>query len=310
MRLSRVLLWCLAGAVVFSIVVPTLVAFTAARNWVDPENLVLLGINIVLFTGAALCCAIIMERGRAVPWMRSAIVASAFCGAGWSLALFLSTGSNEWLWGLLLIWPTVWAGLMLVIGILLLPRDRGGWWRWMRLATIGITSVLAVYICLAATIFNIAYKFGLFWNEVFIQSMFWLTIVALVSWLFFRIKPPRQALPRRLIMICIPFLVLLAMLVLVLCRSGVIDFTEHWMPDQRDEDIAARIGVALALLAGGGMFACLLTIWIPGLTGRPQPVDHVREFALRCPRCGEEQTARTGAYTCRRCALAIKVDLL
>ena len=88
------------------------------------------------------------------------------------------------------------------------------------------------------------------------------------------------------------------------------DWDLRWELIRRYEDAVFRVGAILAILAGGGAFTTLLTIWIPGLTGRPQPDALPHNFGLCCPRCGHQQIARTGEYNCRQCGLSIKVDLL
>ena len=132
--------------------IPLMLMFSPVMIRIDPELLITTGIIVILFVTAALGCAIVMERGRAGRWMQSGVIASIIGGAGWTALFLLNDHITEWLWLVLLTWPTCWAGLMLVVGILLLPANREGWWRWLRRVTIMLTALLAAHICLATSL--------------------------------------------------------------------------------------------------------------------------------------------------------------
>jgi hypothetical protein len=310
MRLSKVLLWCLAGTVVLTIAVPVVVAFTPLAAWVDYRMIIFVGAYIVLFATIALGCAIVMERGRAVRWMRSGLIACVACGVGWPLFVFLSDWRTEELWFLVLVWPTCWAGLMLVVGILLLPRNRGGWWTSMRRVTIVLTSLLGVQICFSVAFYWIGDEFGLYWAVLVGRPTTWLALMLVGSLVWLLVRRSRLVLMRRLLMISIILLAAYVVIAALFLRAPEVVPDSYWTPSYDYEETAIRIAAILALLAGGGAFTTLIIIWIPGLTGQPQPDALLRSFGLRCPRCGHEQTAQTGEYSCRQCGMSIKVELL
>jgi hypothetical protein len=105
------------------------------------------------FAISALSCATALERGRARPWMISGLLACLVGALGWfALIRFLPMGgSDDWFFPFLLLIPlTCWAGLMMLIAWLLLPRVAKWWLRWIRALAMLFAALLAAHVCIAA----------------------------------------------------------------------------------------------------------------------------------------------------------------
>ena len=119
------------------------------------------------FAIAAMSCATAIERGRARPWMISGLLACAVGAIGWiGLIWFYPIGGpDEWFYPfLLLIPPTCWAGLMMLIAWLLLPRVTKWWPRWIRALAIIIAALLAVHVCVATCAYLLIAD-GMSWED-------------------------------------------------------------------------------------------------------------------------------------------------
>jgi hypothetical protein len=69
---------------------------------------------------------------------------------------------------------------------------------------------------------------------------------------------------------------------------------------------AARLGAVIGLLAAGGVAGTLIGAWLCRVSGWAAPV---LDYWIRCPRCGREQSLRTGASACAQCGLAVKLEV-
>ncbi|MDY7107467.1 MAG: hypothetical protein SYC29_02415 [Planctomycetota bacterium] len=104
------------------------------------------------FTVAALSCAAAMERGRARGWMLTGLLASALAALGWIRTVWFHPVGRpgEWLTPFLLLMPpTGWAGLMMLIAWLMLPRVTNRWLAVVRALSIICAALLAVHVCIA-----------------------------------------------------------------------------------------------------------------------------------------------------------------
>ncbi len=152
MRLTKVLLWGIAGAV-------GLMLAAGVASWFFPllrgdlEQLLGLGVLIVLFFCVALGCAAALERGRAPRLMRSGITIGAVALAGWISMIWFADYTTKLTWQKILTWPTTWACLMMVMGLVLMPRPRAAWWMWLRRVTIVLLCLLSLHICLATSFY-------------------------------------------------------------------------------------------------------------------------------------------------------------
>jgi hypothetical protein len=89
--------------------------------------------------------------------------------------------------------------------------------------------------------------------------------------------------------------------------SGAWNYQQRW----EYEETAYRIGGGLAALVGGSL-ATTIVVGLAGvMTGRSaQPSTTPRQpYWLQCPRCGREQEALTGPYTCSSCNLRTRIEL-
>lgn len=308
MRLSKVLMWCLVGSVVLAVAL-TILASTSLVWWIDPEIPMALGAGAVVLCTIALGCAVVMERGRSIWWMRSGIVACGVCVAELAVLIPLPELLDDWLLPIVLIWPFAWALLMLAVGILMLPKRRGGWWEWLRRISIVLVALLAGHCCLAASLCEIHYELVLAAELLSRKPVAWVVLLCsggvamllLVRW-------RRYMSGSAWIFGFLGFLglVLDVVMLLITARSENPD----WGYDYVYEDVSLRMGMIHVMLASSASLATLVTICVPGLTRRPVSVAAVRVFELCCPRCGCEQTGRTGEYSCPECGLTIKVDML
>jgi hypothetical protein len=98
---------------------------------------------------AALACASTLERGRCMALMWSGIAALALSAAGWVAFALLEgtlTPRAEQRWASLLVLPTCWGGLCVVIGLVMHRRVPSAVGLWMRRATIAVAALLAAAV--------------------------------------------------------------------------------------------------------------------------------------------------------------------
>ena len=306
MRLSRILLWTLLIVGAAALLIVAALFFSPSRLLI-PAQLLECTLYALLWVAVALGCAVVMERGRAVPFMISGLAACAVTLALSIGAVFLGDYNTWSVWLMFIVWPAAWAFLMLLIGVLMLPRSRGGWWRMLRRSAIVLLAVLAAHICFAVT-----------YHELFLSGASHLlvrpvSLVAIGSLLIVLVLSIRRG-ARFAARWTVAWLILLLMapfgLSLTFGTGWSSPYLHDWSRALAYEEAVYRIGTALALLAGGAFAGTFLTLWLPALAGRGELRGPVAEFALRCPRCGEEQTGRTGGCTCRRCGLSIRVELV
>jgi hypothetical protein len=150
MRWSRILLWCLPATVVPTILVPMWLVYASA-GYGAPYRAVGTGLLLIAFIVFALGCAAALDRGRLPGLLRSALVVGAVALIGWIGMVWLARRQTELLWLKFSVWPTCWAGLMMLIGLLMLPQRRALWWIWLRRATIVLLAVLALNIGVSVT---------------------------------------------------------------------------------------------------------------------------------------------------------------
>ena len=183
--------------------------------------------------------------------MRSGIVIGAISVVGWIVMDIYDEYSLEWVWFTFLIWPTNWACLMMIIGLLLFPEPRAKWWMQLRRITIALFIILAAIICIAIIL-----------------------------------HPSNDVL-----------------------RSITTTDSRNWQRDQVYEELAAKIGWVIGLLANGGaLFVWLAAAFLKPVAREALTTIH-SSYWLSCPRCGLEQQAMTGSDNCDKCNLQIKVEL-
>ena len=106
----------------------------------------------VIITGfalAALACATTLEQGRCMALMWSGIVASALSATAWvafALRQGMLTPQTAQLWVSWLVPPTCWAGLCVVIGLVMQRRQPSAVGVWLGRATIAGAALLAAAI--------------------------------------------------------------------------------------------------------------------------------------------------------------------
>jgi hypothetical protein len=153
MRLSRILLWAIAVTAVLTIVAP-LVLFYYPIGRLQLAVVVGAGILLLLYLVCAMTCAVAMESGRAPRLMRSGMIAGAIAIVSW-----LGLIAIEPDWPILLavqrviIWPSVWVCLMMLVALTLMPRPHQRWWLALRNVTIGALALVAIHIALAFTFY-------------------------------------------------------------------------------------------------------------------------------------------------------------
>ena len=151
MKLTKLCLWAIAGTVVLTIGTYCLVFFMPF-NQSEIGIFVGVGICILLYLCVVLGCAVALEKGRLPRLMRSGIAVGAIALVGWIAMIVFEHYNLPLDWYLVLYWPTNWACLMMVVGLLLLPEPRAKWWILLRRITIGLFILLAAIICLAITL--------------------------------------------------------------------------------------------------------------------------------------------------------------
>lgn len=152
MRLTRLVLWGMVAAVGLTVLalVASLMFPLVMLQW---EDLLPTGILVVLAHGVAFGCAVAREQGRAPRLMLSGIWAAAAALVACVVMIWVEGAADFDELGVIATWPTVWACLVMVIGLLVMPRARPGWWIWMRRASFVLLAVLAAHICLAVTFY-------------------------------------------------------------------------------------------------------------------------------------------------------------
>lgn len=152
MRLTRLVLWGMVAAVGLTVLalVASLMFPLVMLQW---EDLLPTGIFVVLAHGVAFGCAVAREQGRAPRLMLSGIWAAAAALVACVVMIWVEGAADFDELGVIVTWPTVWACLVMVIGLLIMPRARPGWWIWMRRASFVLLAVLAAHICLAVTFY-------------------------------------------------------------------------------------------------------------------------------------------------------------
>lgn len=149
MRLSRLLVWGMAATVggtallfiVFTYVPPM-------RGWVqEPAKIIACGLFTIVYLAVAMVCTVCAEHGRAPRLMRSGLIG----GLVGLLAMYVAIVPDSEVLMRIALPPAMWGMLMAVIGLLLLPQRRPGWWSWARAATIALVSLLAAVICIGVS---------------------------------------------------------------------------------------------------------------------------------------------------------------
>ncbi len=295
-RLSKLLLWALVVAV--SLTATSMLASITTSYYSDFEQLSGAGMLVCLFCVQALGCAVVAEHGRAVGFMRSGIIAGAMALLGWLSIVFYASGSGDEV----VTWPTAWAGLLLVVGVLLVSRVRVKWWCMLRTMTIVLLAVLAAQIALLGWLSIVVYASGS-GEDLWPKVVTWLT-----AWACLMLVVGVLLLPRVTVKwwrsLRIATIVLLAML------SAHIALAVSFAPEYswRYEEMAFRSGAAIALLAAGGIVTTFITAWTLRLSGAVGSQREFVPFWLTCPRCGAEQEGVTEGYACRQCRLRIRVQ--
>ena len=150
MRLSRHLLWALLVAIGLTILAPVLASLYPLQL-PDAQTMFAIGLLIVVHVVLALGCAIPLERGLSRGWMRSGIIASVMSLLAWSLAILLRAKLPYLAGQRAAVWPTAWACLMMVVGLLLMPRSHGTLGRLLRAFAIVLCSLLGLAYCASVT---------------------------------------------------------------------------------------------------------------------------------------------------------------
>jgi len=118
------------------------------------------------FVAAALSCATAMERGRARRWMITGLFACAVGALGWVRMVWFHPIGRPASWVaplLLLMPPTCWAGLMMLVAWLVLPQVTKRWLVWVRAFSVVFASLLAAHVCIATC------AYPLFVDEVYMS---------------------------------------------------------------------------------------------------------------------------------------------
>ena len=150
MKLSKLCLWAIAGTVVL-IIGTYVLAILLPFYQFEVRQFVIAEIYRLFYLCAAFGCAVALEKGRLPRLMSSGIAVGAIALVGWIAENIYNDYSVEWVWYTILIWPTNWASLMMIVGLLLLPEPRAKWWMQLRRITIGLFALLAAIICYAIT---------------------------------------------------------------------------------------------------------------------------------------------------------------
>jgi hypothetical protein len=146
MKLSRILLWAMvATAGVTGLAYAVVMFLPLPGMWVSsPEKILAGGLCTIAYLTVAILCAVGAESGRAPRLMRSGIIVGA---VGLLILIVAMAPESEAIMKVAMV-PSTWAGLVALIGLLLLPRRRPGWWAAARRSAIVLLSLLALVFCL------------------------------------------------------------------------------------------------------------------------------------------------------------------
>ncbi len=148
MRLTKALKWTAMGS--FAAVVAMWIgSMFAPFMFVGLGGLTGGAVIITGFALAALACASTLERGRCMALMWSGIAALALSATGWvafELQVAVLTSRAEQLWVSWLVPPTCWAGLCVVIGLVMQRRQPSAIGVWVGRATIAGAALLAAAV--------------------------------------------------------------------------------------------------------------------------------------------------------------------
>lgn len=147
MRLSRVLIYALLVSTVGTAVLLTI----GAAGGLGPSmaRASTSGLTLVMALGVAVCCAIVLERQVAPRLMLSGLIADAVAAVSFLVLHWFDLWYQYPQSQRIMIWPTVWAVSMALLGLLLLPRSPGKWWAVLRRVTIVLLCLFAAQIALA-----------------------------------------------------------------------------------------------------------------------------------------------------------------
>ena len=165
MRPSRFFLWAMAVTIALMIAgtiitwyLPLLVPF----EW---QMIVAVGLLVLVYLVSGLVCAAAAERGRAPRLMWSGIITGAIALAGWLTILgFINLLRGMWAQKML-IWPTAWAGFVVLLGLALLPRVHGLGPRVARGIAIALAAGLALSVAGAVALYPDYNTFALWTAE-------------------------------------------------------------------------------------------------------------------------------------------------
>lgn len=154
MKLSVVFILALVTAIIALGVLFILAALGGFRSS-SGELLVSAVAMAIPFLAMCVCCAIALEQHKLKWWMRSGIYAAGMAFFGWVIYLwyFESYSGVEYPLEKIIIWPSVWAGTMALLGLLALPKPPRKWWRSLRNSTFLFVCLLAAYVALAMTLY-------------------------------------------------------------------------------------------------------------------------------------------------------------
>ncbi len=163
MRLSRLLVWGMpATAGATALLFAGFFYVPPMRDWVqEPTKILAGGLLTMTYLAVAIVCAVCAERGRTPRLMRSGLIIG-FAGL-LNMYAALVTESSTLL--RLALWPAMWGMLVALIGLLLLPQRRPGWWLWARGATIVLVTLLAAVICIGVS-FSSPLSRSRQWDEI------------------------------------------------------------------------------------------------------------------------------------------------
>ena len=147
MRLSRILLWAMVATVGVTGLLWAVVVLTPPLNsWVsEPAKIIAGGLCTLAYLTVAIVCAVGAESGRAPRLMRSGIIVGA---VGLLTLIAAMIAESEAILKVAAL-PSTWAVLVALIGLLLLPRRRPGWWTSAQRASIALVSMMAVAFCVS-----------------------------------------------------------------------------------------------------------------------------------------------------------------
>ena len=178
MRPSRFFLWAMVVDIALAMAAAIIAWFFPLLLQIDWQEVIGVGVMILLYLALGLMCSVAYERGRARRLMISGIVSGAVAIAGWLALIGFHSLVIGMLFQKILVWPTCWAGLASVIGLLLLPRARG--WGMLILRGLAISMSAGLALSVAGTVL-----FYPDWNHGPPQSSYrYDEITARIIWVF------------------------------------------------------------------------------------------------------------------------------